>query len=77
MTLKSDIMAPKDAAGFANKNGYQGPVQQFLDGASPRQLLEFFHYLDDAGHSKTFNFAKMALDIRLAEDAANSNSLPR
>jgi hypothetical protein len=62
-------MTPKQAADAANTGANPQGVQTFVDGACPVQLAEYFHYLDTGVESKQFRVARIALDIRLAEDA--------
>ena len=59
-------MTAKDAAHAAN-TGASG-VQEFLAYASAHDIEEFCHGLVD-GHHKWFPLARIALDIKLSEDA--------
>lgn len=62
-------MTPKEAVHCANTGGSQQRVQEFIVTASPGELEEFCHYLEAGAHSRYFHLARIALDIRLAEDA--------
>ena len=60
-------MTPKEAAHCANTGG--SGVQEFLVYASSSELEEFCHGLVGGVHSSWFPRARVALDIRLAEDS--------
>jgi hypothetical protein len=64
-------VTPKEAADCADRGSKQLELQEFIVGASPRDLQEFCHGLEAGVHSKHFPLARIALDIRLAEDAEN------
>jgi hypothetical protein len=63
-------MIPKDAAHAAN-TGASG-VQEFLVYASAHDIEEFCHGLTDGVHSKWFPLAKIALDVRISDQQAES-----
>jgi hypothetical protein len=63
-------MTPKEAAHAAN-TGASG-VQEFLVFASPSELEEFCHGLDAVGHGRWFHLGRIALDVRIAGEQAES-----
>lgn len=64
-------MTWQEAAHSANTGANQRGVKEFITGAPPAQLEAFCHALDAGPHGGHFPFARMALDIRLAEAAAS------
>ena len=62
-------MTPKEVAHCADTGAREQEVQGFLTGASARDLQEFCHCLQAGAHSRHFPLARIALDVRLAEDA--------
>jgi hypothetical protein len=71
-------MTPKNAANLANSVSVglsredDERVQDFISSESPRNLQQFAHLLFGPGEARYFPLAKIALEIRLAEDAANT-----
>jgi hypothetical protein len=60
-------MTPKEAADFETAGNYD-KVKEFFLAASARELQEFIHLKPAYTTLMTFNRARVALDIRLAED---------
>jgi len=67
-------MTPQEASAFV-AFGHENPakVQEFLFAASPRAIQEFAHLiLVTDPHGKYLRLARVALDVRLAEDQAEA-----
>jgi hypothetical protein len=62
------MITPKEAVDF-ERNQKHEKVKEFLFTASARDLQEFFHLISAYTTNHTFNRARVALDVRLAEDA--------
>lgn len=48
-------------------------IKDFLKSASPREIQRFIHQLNTLAQPTFFQFARTALDIRLAEDAEKTS----
>ena len=72
--FKTPNMTPQEAAAFAASHQYQPAiVQEFLLAAPPRDIQEFTHLIQASdAHDRCLNLARVALDIRLAEDRAKA-----
>jgi hypothetical protein len=67
-------MTPQETAAFAASHQEQpAKVQEFLLAASPREIQEFTHLIPASDpHRKYLHLARVALDVRLAEDQAKA-----
>jgi hypothetical protein len=66
------MITPQEAAKFAiGGSGGLDPekVCEFLLAANPKQIQEFLHCTGVNGYPRLIEFARVALDIKLAEDA--------
>src|ERR1039457_3897189 len=63
-------MTPEEAAKFANVTNLEPEkVQEFLLTACPRDIQKFLHSTGINGYPRLIEFSRIALDIRLSEDA--------
>jgi hypothetical protein len=69
-----NFMTPKEASKLTYdfKEGRTNDLQEFLRKASPREIQEFIHGIAAHAGSSYFNWARVALDIGLAEDTAKT-----
>jgi hypothetical protein len=68
-------MTPQEAAKLAigsSSNLDPDKVEEYLLTASPRDIQTFLHCTGVNGDPRLIEFARVALEIRLAEDAAKS-----
>jgi hypothetical protein len=63
-------MTAKEAANCVGIGGKPEKANEFLLTASSREIQEFIHNIAAAEYNQAFQRARVALDIRLAEDAA-------
>lgn len=66
-------MTPQEAAKIANTFGERfDKIEEFILTASTRQLQGFIHLIPAHDNIRAFQLARISLNIRLAEDAANT-----
>jgi hypothetical protein len=71
------MITPEQFADCANESGLDNrhdfAIKKFLRDASAKDIQRFIHQLNTVGNPPFFQFARTALDIRLAEDAEKTS----
>ena len=67
-------MTPKEAAQFASPPVQRDKVREFLLTASIKEIQEFIHLIPAMDYIQEFNIARVALDVKISEEAAKSAS---
>jgi hypothetical protein len=65
-------MTPQEAAEFARADNRE-KVKEFLFSATARDIQEFIHLTPAFNTTQVFNLARVALDVRLADDQAKAS----